>query len=84
VSGQKGVDNGVMVTLAMKEREVRSALGLGMERPIGGSAMQSIINHLMVPVFRRGDYAGGLVAGLEELMREGRRFVVPRRTSHDR
>jgi len=74
--GQKGLDNGILVTLAMEERAVRIELGLGMERFISNAAAQSIIKNSMVPAFRRGDYAGGLHAGLEQLMSEGRRFVV--------
>jgi len=30
----------------------------------------------MVPAFRKEDYAGGLQAGLEQLMKEGRQFVI--------
>jgi uncharacterized protein len=74
--GQKGLDNGILVTMAMKERAVRIELGAGMERFISNATAQSIINNSMVPAFRKGDYAGGLQAGLEQLMREGRRFVV--------
>ena len=74
--GQKGLDNGILVTLAMKERSVRIELGLRMEKFISNAAAQSIINNSMVPAFRKGDYAGGLHAGLEQLMSEGRKFVV--------
>jgi uncharacterized protein len=74
--GQKGLDNGILVTMAMKERAVRIELGVGMERFISNATAQSIINNAMVPAFRKGDYAGGLQAGLEQLMTEGRRFVV--------
>jgi uncharacterized protein len=74
--GQRGLDNGILVTMAMKERSVRIELGVGFERYISNSKAQAIIANAMVPAFRRGDYAGGLRAGVEELMREGRRFVV--------
>ena len=74
--GREGLDNGVLVTLAMKERAVRIEVGLGMERFISNATALSIINTSMVPAFRKGDYGGGLEAGLEQLMREGRRFVV--------
>ena len=74
--GQKGLDNGILVTMAMKERAVRIELGVGMERFISNATAQSIISGSMVPAFRKGDYAGGLQAGLEQLMSEGRKFVV--------
>jgi len=74
--GREGLDNGILVTLAMKERAVRIEVGLGMERFISNATALSIINTSMVPAFRKGDYGGGLEAGLEQLMREGRRFIV--------
>jgi uncharacterized protein len=74
--GQKGLDNGILVTLAMNERAVRIELGVGMQKFISNATAQSIINNSMVPAFRKGDYAGGLQTGLEQLMNEGRRFVV--------
>lgn len=74
--GQKGINNGILVTLAIKERRVRIALGLGMEKYITNVMAQSIINNAMVPAFRKGDFSGGLQAGLELLMKQGRQFVV--------
>ena len=75
--GQKGLDNGILVTMALKERAVRIELGVGFEKFISNATAQAIIRNAMFPYFRKGDYAGGLHAGLEELMREGRKFVVP-------
>ncbi len=75
--GQKGVDNGVLVTLAMKERDIRIELGLGMAKVISNATARSIIQESMVPAFRKGDYAGGLQAGLDQLMKEGRKFRAP-------
>ena len=74
--GLKGLDNGILVTLAMKERFIRIELGSGMEKFISNATAQSIIDNSMVPAFRQGDYDDGLHAGLEQIMREGRRFVV--------
>ena len=74
--GHKGLDNGILITLAMKERRVRIELGVGMEKFIPNATAQSIINTLMVPAFRKGDYVGGLKSGLEQLMKEARRFVI--------
>ena len=76
--GQKGIDNGVLVTLAMKEKGIRIELGRAIEKVISNAAAQSIIQESMVPAFRKGDYAGGLQAGLDRLMKEGRKFRAPR------
>jgi uncharacterized protein len=74
--GQKGLNNGVLVAVAIEERAVRIEVGLGIRRYISDAMAQSIIDSAIVPGFRRGDYAGGLQSGLERLMKEGRRFVV--------
>ena len=74
--GQKNLDNGILVTLAIKERKVRIEIGLGMAKYISDATAQSIIANHMVPAFRNGEYAIGLQAGLEQLMKEGRQFVI--------
>jgi uncharacterized protein len=73
--GYKGLDNGILVMLTMKERQVRIELGKGMERYISDAQAEAIIQE-MVPAFKRGDFAGGLEKGLERLMSEARRYVV--------
>ena len=74
--GYRGLDNGILVSLAMKEHEVRIELGKGMERYISDAEMKSIIESTMTPEFAKGDFAGGLERGLDQLMEEARRFVV--------
>lgn len=74
--GRKGVDNGILVTLAMKEQMTRIELGLGMERYISDQRCAAIIDEAMIPEFRRGEFTAGIEAGLVELMRAGRAFVV--------
>lgn len=74
--GYKGHDNGVLVTLAMKERRVRIELGKGMEHYVSNAQAQSIIDMTMVPAFKKGDFAGGMEAGLGQLMVLARKFVV--------
>jgi len=74
--GRKGINDGILVCLAMKERQVRIALGTGMERYISNAEALKIIEEEMTPAFKRGDFAGGLEKGLKRLMAEGRRFVA--------
>lgn len=75
--GQKGLDNGILLTLAMKERKVRIELGFGMERYIADERAASIITEQMTPAFRLGDFAKGIKLGLIELMKDGRKYVFP-------
>jgi len=74
--GYKGLNNGILVTLAMKEHGVRIELGKGLERYISDAKVKSIIESSMTPAFAKGDFAGGLERGLDQLMEEARRFVV--------
>ncbi|MBS0380659.1 MAG: TPM domain-containing protein [Proteobacteria bacterium] len=74
--GYRGVDNGILITLAMQDRKVRIELGRGMEPYISNAQAEAVINETMVPEFRQGDFAGGLEAGLKQLMAYARRFVV--------
>lgn len=74
--GQRGLDNGILVTLAMEEKLIRIELGAGMKKYISNAAAQSIIHDSMLPAFRKNDFAGGLHAGLQELMKQARKFVV--------
>jgi uncharacterized protein len=75
--GHKDLNNGVLVVLAVGDRETRIALGSGMEKYISDATAQAIIKEAMIPAFRAGRYADGLTAGLQRLMSEGRKFVVP-------
>ncbi len=60
--GDKGKDNGVLIVLALDDREVWIETGYGLEGFItDGFAGET--SRSMVPFFRSGDYGRGLVAG---------------------
>lgn len=74
--GRKGIDDGILVCLAMKERRVRIELGIGMNRYISNTEAKAIIDVEMTPAFSKKDIAGRLERGLKRLMEEGRRFTT--------
>jgi uncharacterized protein len=74
--GNKGFDDGILVTLAMKERTARIELGTGIQRFISDADAKRIIDTEMTPLFSNGDISGGLERGVERLMEQGRRFIV--------
>jgi uncharacterized protein len=82
--GYRGLDNGILIMLAMKEHEVRIELGKGMQRYISEAEAKAIIDDTMTPSFARGDFAGGLEQGLKRLMADARRFVVNPSAPHSR
>lgn len=72
VGGQKN-NNGVVVLVKPKNQhgygEVGIATGYGMEAVLPDALCKRIIDQVMIPFFREGDYAGGIEAGAEALMR---------------
>ena len=67
--GQKGKDNGVLLTLAVKDRKYRIEVGYGLEGVLPDSLAGSIGRQFLVPHFRKGDFAGGLIAATTEIVR---------------
>jgi uncharacterized membrane protein YgcG len=74
--GRKGIDDGIVVCMAMTERRVRIELGIGINRYISNAEAKEIIDSEMTPLFSKGDFAGGLERGLKRLMEEGRRLIA--------
>jgi uncharacterized protein len=65
--GQKGKDNGVLLIVVPSEHKVRIEVGRRLE-PILTDALSSIIiNHAIVPEFRKGDFAAGIKTGVRDI-----------------
>jgi uncharacterized protein len=72
--GQKGKDNGVLITVALAERKYRIEVGYGLEAVLPDSLVGSIGRERLAPHFRKGDYAGGIrdaVAGIAQIIESG-------------
>lgn len=65
--GQKGKDNGVLITVAVKDKKYRIEVGYGLESTLPDSLVGSIGRKYLVPHFRKGDFAGGIVAAVGEI-----------------
>lgn len=65
--GQKTKNNGVLLVVAPNERKVRIEVGYGLEGTITDGVSSSIIQNTILPVFRRGDFPGGIVAGVKDI-----------------
>jgi uncharacterized protein len=65
--GQKGKDNGVLLTVAVKDRKYRIEVGYGLESTLPDSLVGSLGREYLVPNFRKGDFAGGIVAAVTTL-----------------
>lgn len=67
--GRKGVDDGVLFAVAMQERKMRIHTGRGVQGTLGDAVAKRIIAELVAPRFRGGDFAGGIDAGVDAIMK---------------
>jgi uncharacterized protein len=67
--GKKGFDNGVLLLVAKNDRKLRIEVGYGLEGVLPDALASRIIREVIVPRFRANDFAGGIEAGLEAIMK---------------
>jgi uncharacterized protein len=67
--GRKKVDDGAILVVAKNDRAVRIEVGYGLEGALSDIVSKRIISEAIVPRFRQSDYAGGIVAGMEQIIR---------------
>jgi uncharacterized protein len=65
--GQKGKDNGLLILLAVKDRQVWVEVGYDLEEFITDGFAGEVSRKVMVPEFRGGAYGAGLLAGLQRI-----------------
>ncbi len=66
--GRSGVDDGVVLVVALDDRRMRFEVGYGLEGAVPDALARRIIAETIAPRFYEGDYAGGLNAGLDALI----------------
>jgi uncharacterized protein len=66
--GQKGKDNGALLLVARDERKLRIEVGYGLEGRLTDAQSSLIINQVIVPAFKRGDYAKGIEDGVVAIL----------------
>ena len=83
--GRKGVDDGALLVVAKDDHALRIEVGYGLEGVIPDAIAWRVINEVIVPRFRAGDYAGGVDAGTQALMGlvEGEPLPAPRAGARD-
>ncbi len=83
--GQKDTDNGVLLLVAPNEREVRIEVGYGLEGPLPDGKASRIINEIILPQFKAGDYDLGVVSGVDAIISavEGEEFVGKTNSNND-
>ncbi len=66
--GQRGKDNGLLVLLAVDDRQVWVETGYDLEEFITDGFAGETSRQYMAPAFRQGDYGAGLLAGVSRLI----------------
>ena len=66
--GQKGLDNGALFLVAPAEHQVRIEVGYGLEPVLTDALSSVILQRSVLPRFRAGDIAGGVVDGTAALI----------------
>src|SRR5262249_23578392 len=65
--GRRGIDDGVLITLARADRSVRIEVGSGLESILSNDAAGRIVQH-MVARFAAGEFFEGLEVGSREIV----------------
>jgi len=66
--GRKGKDNGALIVVALKQRQVRVEVGYDLEEFIPDGFAGETIREVIGPQFRSGQYGRGLLAGTTRLI----------------
>ncbi len=66
--GRKDRNNGVLMLIAKNDRRIRFEVGYGLEGVLTDVLSDQIIRHEIAPLFRAGDFAGGIRAGVTAIM----------------
>ncbi|MFM1887234.1 MAG: hypothetical protein RL026_2391 [Pseudomonadota bacterium] len=67
--GREASDDGVLLLVAKDDRDMRIEVGRGLEGALTDATSRRIIDEIIAPLFREGDYAGGVQAGLQRIMK---------------
>jgi uncharacterized protein len=76
--GQKGKNNGVLLIIAPNEKKMRIEVGYGLEGVLTDAESRIIIERVIKPPFRQGDYEQGIRAGVNAIFAAlGGEFQAP-------
>jgi uncharacterized protein len=68
--GREGADDGVLILIARDDRRMRIEVGYGLEGVLTDAQSGRIIDRLMAPRFRAGDFDGGVGAAVDAISAE--------------
>lgn len=66
--GQKDKNNGLVLLITSETRKIRIVTGRGLESVLPDAICKRIINRILKPALKKGDYFGGIDAATTEMM----------------
>lgn len=75
--GRPAVGDGVLFVIAKNDRRLRIATAKALEGAIPDLMARRILDGAVTPAFRRGDYAGGIEAGVDQILARIRGEELP-------
>ena len=83
--GRKKVDDGAILVVAKNDRSLRIEVGYGLEGALNDATAKRIIDDIIVPRFKQGDFYGGINAGVDSMIKvvEGEPLPAANRSALD-
>ncbi|MBR0756748.1 YgcG family protein [Bradyrhizobium jicamae] len=66
--GRKKIDDGALLVIAKNDRHLRIEVGYGLEGALTDATARRIIDEVITPKFKAGDFAGGVSAGVNRMI----------------
>jgi uncharacterized protein len=78
--GRKKIDDGALLVVAKDDHKLRIEVGYGLEGALTDVTSRRIIDEIIVPRFKTGDFTGGISAGVDRIIRviDGEPLPVPK------
>jgi uncharacterized protein len=78
--GRRKIDDGALLVIAKNDRKLRIEVGYGLEGGLTDVTARRIIDEVIVPRFKAGDFEGGVDAGLTRMIGviDGESLPVPK------
>ena len=65
--GDKDIDDGLLIVVAVNDRDMYILTGYGLEGVLPDAAVNRIIREDITPLFKQNNYGAGILAGVDEL-----------------
>jgi len=80
--GRKGVDDGVLLLVAKDDRALRIEVGYGLEGALNDATSNRIVEEIIVPRFKSGEFESGIEAGVSAIIKviDGEPLPIPEAT----